>query len=35
MYLEHTVPKTNGKVFFVHEEQTLDKRLKEDTEKEH
>lgn len=34
MYLQHTVPKTNGKVFFIHKETTLDKRFEENTEKE-
>lgn len=35
MYLEHTVPKTNGKVFFIYDEKILDTRFKENTEKEH
>jgi len=35
MYLVHTVPKTNGKVFFTYEEEVLDARFKENTEKEH
>lgn len=34
MYLEHTVPKTNGKVYFIHREQTHGQRLKETTQKE-
>jgi len=34
MYLEHTVPKTNGKVYFIYDEQTLGTRFKENTEKE-
>jgi AraC family transcriptional activator of pobA len=34
MYLEHTVPKTNGKIFFIHQEQSPDHRFKINTEKE-
>jgi len=34
MYLEHTVPKTNGKVYFIHNERTHGQRLKETTRKE-
>lgn len=34
MYLEHTVPKTNGKVYFIHDEAGLDERLRTNTEKE-
>lgn len=34
MYLEHTVPKTNGKVYFIHGETEIDERLKTNTEKE-